>query len=112
MLAPRHPLRGLAASLQVAAPAVSFDAPMTSLSGHKADDFASHEAWGEGMADEDVFGLEDSSLLSKLKQECVNDLLQHDVNQLLNTLQPRERNVSPRLKFTTDQCLGAYAVCL
>ena len=81
---------------------MSFDAPISQLSGHKAGEAPNHEAWGEGVADGDVEGLEDSSLLAKLKQDCVSDLLQHDVNQLLNTLQPRERNVSPRRKLTTN----------
>ena len=95
--------------LQVTAPAMSFDAPISQLSGHKAGEAPNHEAWGEGVADGAVDGLEDSSLLAKLKQDCVSDLLQHDVNQLLNTLQPRERNVSLRRRLTTDQALVAYA---
>ena len=40
--------------------------------------------------------MQDSSLLSKLSHGNVIDLLQQDLNQLLNPLQPRERNVSAR----------------
>ena len=82
---------------QVTMPTKSFDAPISRVSGHKASAAPSDEVWGElaSAATQDVEGLEDNTLLSKLAQDCVSDLLQHDVNQLLNTLQPRERNVSP-----------------
>ena len=49
--------------------------------------------WGE-LASEDVEGMQDSSLLSRLGHGYVIDLLQQDLKQLLNPLQPRERNVS------------------
>ena len=77
-------------------PTKSFDAPISTVSGHKASASPNDEVWGELVATntEDIEGLEDNTLLSKLAQDCVSDLLQHDVNQLLNTLQPRERNVS------------------
>ncbi len=83
--------------VQVTMPTKSFDAPISTVSGHKASASPSDEVWGELAATntEDIEGLEDNTLLSKLAQDCVSDLLQHDVNQLLNTLQPRERNVSP-----------------
>ena len=74
-------------------PVKSFDAPISSLTNHKASGAPSDDVWGE-LASEDVEGMQDSSLLSKLGHGCVSDLLQQDLNQLLNTLQPRERNVS------------------
>jgi hypothetical protein len=75
-------------------PTKSFDAPISSLTNHKASGSPSDEVWGE-LASEDVEeGMQDSSLLSKLGHDCASDLLQQDLNQLLNTLQPRERNVS------------------
>ena len=83
--------------MQVSMPTKSFDAPISTLSGHKASEPKSDEAWGELVATntDDIEGFEDNTLLSKMAQDSVIDLLQHDVNQLLNTLQPRERNVSP-----------------
>lgn len=79
---------------QVTMPAKSFDAPISTVGGHKAGVSPNDEAWGELVAtnSDDVEGA-DNTLLSKLAQNCVRDLLQQDVNQLLNTLQPRERNV-------------------
>lgn len=79
--------------VQVSMPTKSFDAPISTVSGHKASSSPSDEVWGENVAEEGE-GAPHGSLLSKLAHECGNDLLQHDVNQLLNTLQPRERNVS------------------
>ena len=76
-------------------PTKSFDAPISSLTNHKASGSSSDEVWGE-LASEDLEGMQNSSLLSKLGHGGVNDLLQQDLNQLLNTLQPRERNVSAR----------------
>ena len=73
-------------------PIKSFDAPISSLTNHNASGAPSDDVWGE-LASEDVEGMQDSSLLSKLGHGCVSD---QDLNQLLNTLQPRERNVSAR----------------
>ena len=51
--------------------------------------------WCE-LASEDVEGVQESSLLPKLGHDYVIDLLEQDLNQLLNPLQPSERNVSAR----------------
>ena len=88
---------------QVTMPAKSFDAPISTAGGHKAGLSPNEEMWGELVAinSDDVEGA-DNTLLSKLAQNCVSNLLQHDVNQLLNTLQPRERNVR---RFSTLHAL-------